>query len=185
MGDRALRILTFSSAGMNAVAILGFVAMIPYLKHEFGASDQIVGITFGCFALGSVTGSLIAGRMHWPFGRALCIAYVLDGLFWLPVIWTQSLAVAVLSVTLCSACGAFQITTIVGWRMRVIPEALIGRVFGVIRLIVLLGMVPGSMAGGTIADRWGPRMVMAISGIAFISLALNLSRSRTIRNERR
>lgn len=185
MGDRALRVLTLSSAAMNAVGILGFVAMIPFLKHEFGASDQIVGIAFGCFALGSVTGSLLAGRTHWPFGRALCVAYVLDGLFWLPVIWTHSLAVAVLSVTLCSACSAFQITTIVGWRMRVIPEALIGRVFGVIRLIVLLGMVPGSMSGGAIADRWGPRTVMAISGFAFVALALNLCRSRALRDERR
>jgi hypothetical protein len=33
----------------------------------------------------------------------------------------------------------------------VIPEDMIGRVFGVIRLIVLLGMVPGSLFGGAIA----------------------------------
>jgi MFS family permease len=185
LSDRTMRTLTMSSACLNAVGIFGFVAMIPYLKHEFGASDQTVGLAFGCFALGSVTGSLIAGRTHWPFGRALCIAYALDGLFWLPVIWTQSLAVAVTCVTLCSVCGAFQMTTIVGWRMRVIPEDMIGRVFGVIRLTVLLGMVPGSLFGGAIADRWGTRTVMAISGFAFVFLAFNLMRSRAVRDERR
>jgi MFS family permease len=184
-GDRVMRTLTLSATAMNAVAIFGFVAMIPFLKHEFGAGDQTVGIAFGCFSVGSVAGSLLAGRTHWPFGRALVIAYVLDGLCWLPIIWTHSLVVAVGSVTLCAACGAYEITCIVGWRMRVIPEEMIGRVFGVIRLLVLAGMVPGSILGGAIADQWGTRAVMALSGVAFLLLALNLLGSRAVLSERR
>jgi MFS family permease len=184
-GDRAMRTLTLSSTAINAVAVFGFVAMIPYLKHEFGATDQTVGVAFGCFSLGSVVGSLVAGRTHWPFGRALVVAYVLDGLFWLPLIWTHSLALAVGAVTLCAACGAYEITCIVGWRMRIIPEEMIGRVFGVIRLLVLVGMVPGSILGGIVADRWGTRAVMAISGFAFLLLTLNLLGSRAVLSERR
>jgi MFS family permease len=183
--DRAMRTLTLSSTAINTVAIFGFVAMIPYLKHEFGATDQIVGLAFGCFAVGSVTGSLIAGRTHWPFGRALVIAYAVDALAWLPVIWAQSLALAVSAITVCAACGAYEITAIVSWRMRVIPEEMIGRVFGVIRLLVLVGMVPGSILGGLAADRWGTRAVMAISGVAFLLLASNLAASRTLRAESR
>ena len=184
-GDRVMRRLTLSATAMNTGGVFGFVAMIPYLKHEFGASDQTVGIAFGCFSLGSVAGSLLAGRTHWPFGRSLVIAYVLDGLFWLPLIWTHSLVVAVGGVTLCAACGAYEITCIVGWRMRIIPEDMIGRVFGVIRLLVLVGMVPGSILGGVIADRWGTRTVMALSGFAFLVLALNLLGSRAVLSERR
>jgi MFS family permease len=183
--DRAMRTLTLSSTAINMVAIFGFVAMIPYLKHEFGATDQIVGLAFGCFAIGSVTGSLIAGRTHWPFGRALVIAYALDALAWLPVIWAQSIVLAVSAITICAACGAYEITAIVAWRMRVIPEEMIGRVFGVIRLLVLVGMVPGSILGGLAADRWGTRAVMAISGVAFLLLASNLAASRALRAERR
>jgi MFS family permease len=92
---------------MNAVAIFGFVAMIPFLKHEFGAGDQTVGLAFGCFSLGSVAGSLLAG------------------------------------------------------------------------------MVPGSILGGVIADQWGTRAVMGISGLAFLLLALNLMGSRALLSERR
>jgi MFS family permease len=183
--DRAMRTLTLSSCAINAVAIFGFVAMIPYLKREFGATDQLVGLAFGCFALGSVAGSLLAGRTHWPFGRALVIAYVVDALAWLPVYWAQSMAVAVAAVTLCAACGAYEITTIVGWRMRVIPEDLIGRVFGVIRLLVLGGMVPGAILGGVIADHWGTRAVMGLSGVAFLLLTLGLASSRAVLSERR
>ena len=69
--------------------------------------------------------------------------------------------------------------------MRIIPEDMIGRVFGVIRLLVLVGMVPGSILGGIIADHWGTRVVMGISGIAFLLLALNLMGSRALLSERR
>ncbi len=185
MGDRTMRTLTYSSTCMNAVAIFGFVAMIPFLKHEFGAGDQTVGIAFGCFSLGSVAGSMISGRTHWPFGRALVIVYIIDAVCWLPIAWTHSLPLAVGAVTLCAGCGAYEMTAIVGWRMRVIPEDMIGRVFGVIRLLVLLGMVPGSILGGIAADHLGTRAVMAISGFAFLLLALNLLGSRAVLSERR
>lgn len=185
LADRTMRILTFSSTAINAVAIFGFVAMIPFLKHNFGASDQAVGIAFGCFSLGSVAGSLLAGRTHWPFGRALAIAYILDALFWLPIIWTPSLVVAVGMVSLCAGCGAYEITSIVSWRMRIIPADMVGRVFGVIRLLVLVGMVPASILGGVVADRWGTRAVMGLSGGLFLLLALNLLSSRVVLSERR
>ena len=107
LGDRTMRTLTYSATAMNAVAIFGFVAMIPFLKHEFGAGDQTVGLAFGCFSLGSVAGSLLAG------------------------------------------------------------------------------MVPGSILGGVIADQWGTRAVMGISGLAFLLLALNLMGSRALLSERR
>ena len=45
--------------------------------------------------------------------------------------------------------------------MRIIPEDMIGRVFGVIRLLVLVGMVPGSILGGVVADHWGTRAVLS------------------------
>jgi MFS family permease len=183
--DRVMRTLTFSSSAMNAVAIFGFVAMIPFLKREFAASDQTVGLAFGAFALGSVAGSLLAGRTHWPFGRALVAAFVLDAVAWMPIFWAHSLVAVVAAVSICSACGAYEVTAIVSWRMRVIPEDLIGRVFGVVRLLVLIGMVPGSILGGVVADRLGARAVMGLSGVAFLVLALLLATSRPVLSERR
>ncbi len=185
MRDRVMRTLTFNATLLNTVAIFGFVAMIPYLKREFAATDQTVGIAFGTFALGSVIGALVAGRTHWPFGRSLTVAYILDAIFWLPTIWTTSLWLAVGSVAVCAAFGAYEITCIVAWRMRVIPEDMIGRVFGVIRLLVLIGMFPGSLVGGVMTDALGPRMVMAISGIIYLLLAGSLLLSRSVRAERR
>lgn len=183
--DRALRTLTLSATGMNTIGIFGFVAMIPYLKHEFGATDAAVGLAFGAFAVGSVAGSLLAGRTHWPFGRALVIAYLLDALFWLPTIWAQSFWFAVGCVTCCAACGAYEVTQIVSWRMRIIPDEMVGRVFGVCRLLVIIGMFPGSILGGVAADHLGTRAVMGISGVGFLLLTINLALSRAVRAERR
>ena len=185
MRDRVMRTLTLNATMLNTIGIFGFVAMIPYLKREFGATDQVVGVAFGAFALGSLVGALLAGRTHWPFGRALIIAYIVDALAWLPTIWAQSIWLAVGSVTVCAACGAYEITSIVAWRMRVIPEDMIGRVFGVIRMLVLVGMFPGSLLGGILTDRLGPRGVMAISGFGFLLLAVNLIFSQAVRAERR
>ena len=96
--------------------------MIPFLKHEFGASDQTVGLAFGCFSLGSVAGSLVAGRTHWPFGRALGRSRTCS------TAWSgcrssgrTRWSLAVGAVTICAGCGAYEITSIVAWRMRVIP----------------------------------------------------------------
>ena len=174
--DPTMRMLTFSSTAINAVAIFGFVAMIPFSQAPVrGRPIKPSGSLFGCFSLGSVAGSLIAGRTHWPFGRALAIVYVLDALFWLPIIWTPYLAVAVGMVSLCAGCGAYEITSIVAWRMRIIPADMVGRVFGVIRLLVLVGMVPASILGGRSSPIVGGRAWSWACPVgSFLLLALNL-----------
>ncbi len=183
--DRAMRTLTCFSCGFNLIGTLGFVALIPYFKRAFAAGDATVGIAFGCFSGGAALGALVAGRTHWRLGPALLIGYVLDGLGWLPLPWTHSLPLAVTGIALSSVCSGYVITTIVSWRMRVIPEELVGRVFGVIRLVVLIGILPGSVAGGWLADHLGVRPTMAISAYGFLVLTLLLALSRAVRAERR
>ena len=145
----------------------------------------VVGIAFGCFAGGAALGAVIAGRTHWPFGPALAISYLLDGVGWLPLPWTHSLPLAIAGITFSSVTSGYNITTIISWRMRVIPEELIGRVFGVVRLIVLIGIFPASILGGWLADHLGVRPVMAISAFGYFALALLLLGSRAVRVERR
>jgi MFS family permease len=185
MRDPALRTLTFAQLCMNAFAIMGFVVVIPYLKREFGAGDQLVGLTFGAISVGTVIGSVVSGRTHWPFGKALTAAFVLDSLCWSPTIWTRSLPVAIAAMTTASACGIYAVSSLVAWRMRIIPEAMVGRVFGVIRLVVIIGMLPGSLAGGWIGDRYGTRTAMLVSSAGYAALAVGLFTMKSLRNDRR
>jgi MFS family permease len=183
--DAALRTLTFAQMCMNAFAIMGFVNIIPYLKREFGASDQLVGLAFGAISIGTVLGSIVSGRTHWPFGKALTAAFILDSLSWSPTIWTRSLPVAVAAMTTASACGIYAMSSLIAWRMRIIPEAMVGRVFGVIRLLVIIGMLPGSLAGGIIGDRLGTRTAMLVSSAGYAALALGLFSLKSLRSDRR
>jgi MFS family permease len=185
MRDAALRTLTFAQLFINAFAIMGFVVVIPYLKREFGANDQLVGLTFGAISVGTVVGSVISGRTHWPFGKALTAAFILDSLCWAPTIWTRSLPVAVVAMTAASACGIYAVSSLVAWRMRIIPEEMVGRVFGVIRFIVIIGMLPGSLAGGAIGDQYGTRTAMLISSAGYATLAAGLFAMKSLREDKR
>ncbi len=177
--------LSIASCCFNFIGSVGFVALIPYFKRAFGAGDHVVGFAFGCFAAGAALGAYIAGRTHWPFGPAVIVAYLLDGVGWLPLPWTHSLPVAIGGVAFSSVCSGYVITTIVSWRLRVIPEELVGRVFGVIRLVVLIGILPGSVLGGWFGDHLGVRMTMLISAVGYFAFTSLLVFSRTVRAERR
>ena len=185
--DVALRSLSFVSLVLNFFGLMTGAVFIPFLKRDFGASDQIVGYALGVGAIGAVIGSYLAGRIPktWPFGRVLLCAYALDGVVFVPVMFTHSLAVAIVFLTISNACVLFEIGQIVGWRMRVIPEDLVGRVFGAARFVVLVGTVPGALIGGALADRFGPRTSIVVSGIGYLSLALAVPAIGAIRRERR
>jgi MFS family permease len=183
--DVTMRTLSIAHCVMNFIGSVGFVALIPYFKRAFGAGDHVVGIAFGCFAGGAALGSLIAGRTHWPLGPAVIGAFFLDGIGWLPLPFTHSLPLAVAGITFSSVCAGYRITTIVSWRLRVIPEDLVGRVFGVIRFWVMVGVFPGAVLGGWLADVIGVRPTMLISAYGYVLLTIALAFSGSVRRERR
>jgi MFS family permease len=183
--DRAMTLLSLTSFAFNFVGSIGFVALIPYAKRAFSASDQVVGIAFGCFSAGAALGSYLAGRTHWAFGPAIIVANLADGLGWLPLPWTHSIVTAIAGVAFSSFCSGYAITSIISWRLRVIPEAYVGRVFGVVRLIVLAGILPGSVLGGWFGDHIGVRATMMISALGYMAFTFVLAFSRTVRAERR
>lgn len=184
-GDATMRITSLCAIGFNLVGSVGFVALIPYFKRTFGASDAAIGVIFGCFSAGAALGSFVAGRTHARVGRVLVAANLLDGAGWLPLPWAHSLPLAVAGIVASSFAAGFYITTIVSWRMRIVPEAMLGRVFGVVRLWVLCGILPGSLAGGWCADHLGVRATMAISAFGYFAFTLVMAASRRVREEAR
>ena len=185
--DVTMRSLSGISLFFNFFGLMTGAVFIPFLKRDFGASDTVVGYALGIGAIGALAGSYLAGRVPraWPFGRVLVVAYALDGLLFVPVMVTHSLAVAVTFLALTNACLLFEIAQIVGWRMRVTPEELVGRVFGAVRLVILLGTVPGALIGGALADRYGARTPIVISGVGYLVMALAVAAFPAIRRERR
>jgi MFS family permease len=185
--DAAMRTLSGASLLLNFFGLMCGAVIIPYLKRDFGASDAVVGYALGISAIGAFAGSWLAGRVPegWPFGRVLACAYLADGLLFVPVALTHDLRIAVAFMAITNGCVLFEIAQIVGWRMRVIPEDLVGRVFGAVRLVVLCGTVPGAIVGGALADRFGARVPIIVSCAGYLVMAVVVSLLPAIRRERR
>jgi MFS family permease len=185
--DRGMRALAFVSFALNVFGLGGYSILIPFLKGGFHATDQQVGIFLGISAAGAICGSLFAGRFAatWHFGRALCVAYVVDALLFVPVVLTHNLWIAGVFWGLSNACMQFEGAQIVGFRLRVTPEEYVGRVFAAVRLFVLCGIAPSVMIFGYIADHFGAYTAMRIDAAGCVAIAAVAVASPVIRKERR
>jgi MFS family permease len=185
--DAGLRAQAYISLTLNIVGFGGYTILIPFLKRGFGASDYQVALFWMIAGAGSIAGSLFATRFarKWPFGRALTTAYIIDTGLFVPVVLTHNLWIAGVFWAIGAACVQFEISQIIGFRLRVIPEAYVGRVMGAVRLLVLCGVPVGTTFFGYVADRFGPRIGMTISALACLTVAITALCSPVIRNETR
>jgi MFS family permease len=186
-GDVGMRTQALLGFSLNIFGWGGYSVLIPFLKKGFDATDQQVGIFFGVSALGAIAGSTLAVRFarRWPFGRMLTTAYVLDSLLFLPVVLTSNIWVAALFWALSNVMANFEVAQILGFRMRVTPEGMVGRVMGAVRLLVLSGMAPGVILFGWVADHYQPHDAMWMSTIGYVVVAAVAFFTPAVRNEAR
>jgi predicted MFS family arabinose efflux permease len=186
-GDAAMRGLVFYGALLNFFGFGSYAILIPFLKRGFDATDQQVGIFLGISAVGAIAGSAFAVRFarRWPFGRALIVAYVVDALLFMPVVLVSNLWIAAFFWAVSNSAANFEAAQIIGFRIRVTPEAMVGRVMGAVRLLVLSGMAPGVLIFGYVADRDAPLTAMWIGCVGYIAIALGAVLTPSIRNEAR
>ncbi|MGA8534258.1 MAG: MFS transporter [Candidatus Tumulicola sp.] len=198
LGDVALGFgQLWHDVGMRAQALAGFsfnffgfgcyAILIPFLKKGFGATDQVVGIFFGISAAGAVLGAWFAARFarRWPFGRALTIAYLLDAAVFVPVVLVSNVWLVAIFWAASNTIANFEIAQIIGFRLRVTPEHMIGRVMGAVRLFVLSGIAPGVLLFGWVADTRSPLAAMWVACIGYVVIALAALMTPAIRDERR
>ena len=185
--DTAITAVAFSTLLLNFFGFMSVAVFIPFLKLSLGAGDSQVGLAYGVVALGSIVGSLLGGATarRWPFGPALLIAFAIDGLIFVPVIFATRLWSAVIFWMLASGGGAFETTQIISWRMRIVPQEKIGRVFAAVRLVALIGIVPGTLLGGWMGDLSGPRLPIIVSTIGYLIIALGAALVPQLRRDRR
>ncbi|HTX60526.1 MAG TPA: MFS transporter [Verrucomicrobiae bacterium] len=185
--DTVMRIQVLAAFAFNFFGFGGYAILIPFLKHGFGASDQRVGIFLGITSAGSLLGAVFSARFarRWPFGRAVTTAYVLDALFFFPVVLTANFWVCAIFWAISNAVASFEFSQIVGFRLRVTPPEMVGRVMGAVRLLVLAGMAPGVLLFGWIADHRTPRDAMWLSCAGYIVLAFGALMVPVLREETR
>lgn len=185
--DRGMRAQAFAGLALNVFGFGGYSVLIPFLKRGFHASDPQVGIFLGISAAGAVCGSVLAGKFarRWPFGRAISVAYLIDAVLFLPVVVTSNMWVAGVFWAIANASAQFEIAQIIGFRLRVTPDDMVGRVFGAVRLFVLCGIAPGIVAFGWLADHFSPHIAMDVAAVGYLAIAFAAIASPAIRDERR
>ena len=186
-GDLTMRIQAIAGLVFNFFGFGSYAILIPFLKKGFGASDREVGIFLGISAVGAVAGAAFAARYSrlWPFGRALTTAYLIDAFVFIPVVLVSNFWIAAVFWAAANTVANFEVAQIIGFRMRVTPEEMIGRVMGAVRVLVLSSIAPGVLIFGYVADRFSPHAAMWIGCAGFIAMALAAVSIPALRNETR
>jgi hypothetical protein len=115
----------------------------------------------------------------------ITIAYVADAVLFLPVLFARNIWVVAIFWAISNSLANFEVVQIIGWRLRVIPQEMVGRVFGAIRFYVLCGLTPGVMFAAWMADRFGAHPAMSVIAWGFVLIAVAAVASPLIRNESR
>jgi MFS family permease len=185
--DRGMRAQAGLAFFFNFFGFGAYSILIPFLKRVFDASDRDVGFFLGITAVGALLGTVFAtlNARRWPFGRALVIAYVVDAVCFLPVVLAHQIWIAACAWSVSSAAASFEVSQIIGFRLRVAPEEAVGRVMGAVRLVVLGGLLPGVLLFGWIADHRSAHLAMTITALGYVALAFIAFGTPAIRNEAR
>jgi MFS family permease len=148
---------------VGALALIGALASIGYMlpfsilvlfaQDRLGVNETQYGLILAVSALGGLAGSFLTSRVRAQYGYRMTIAAsLLTGaisLFALAITTEPTLAAILLAIYILHAVVWGICAT--SLRQRLVPEDLRGRVNAASRVLGLLGLAIGSIAGGTLA----------------------------------
>ena len=144
------------------------VLLPAYARDVLGAGPEAYGVLVSAFTAGVLIGSVVIGavRWPWPLGRSIAAAQLAAGAVAVGLIGRPSLPVAVLILALV---GLFA-SPLTIWaqtiRMGLIPEALRGRVFSLLRTLMQSTPPAGGVLAGAVLAAGG--LVPAIVAISVV-----------------
>ena len=184
-GSPALRALLALSLVPGVCFIGPFAVTIALLVPDvLHAADKWVGILWGCFGGGVVTGSLLLTLRPIPRrGLAVCVANLVGG--FVLVAYSQSTSIAVSAAILVAwGIGASVFMNYVVALLQEHAEPrMIGRVMSMYSLAFFVSMPAGYAQAGAVTSAFGPQASLLSSGLAAIGVALAcLVGLRSVRN---
>jgi MFS family permease len=142
------------------------VLLPTFAREQLQGGPGTFGVLLSAFSLTALLGSFVVGAIEWrrPLGRSIALAQTLAGLSFLGLAAADRLPPAVVTL----AIAGLLVSPVTIWaqtiRMRLIPEGLRGRVFGVLR--TLMQSTPplgGAVAGWLLAGPGiGPAVVAMV-----------------------
>jgi MFS family permease len=172
LGHRLLRAAVLLVSASNLAFMAGEAVLVLFATEELGLGSRGYGLLLAAVAVGGLPGSLLAARIggRVPPGR-LIVGGVLVGAVVMACFglatdpWVAGVAYAATG-----AVWAVWNVTLLSLRQSIVPDRLMGRVVGAIRLVGF-GTIPlGALLGGLVARTLGLRAPFLL-GAAVLAVA--------------
>jgi predicted MFS family arabinose efflux permease len=172
---RLLRTLALVSTALGTASFIGTAVFVIFATETLGLSEFGYGVLLVPGAVGGIAGSLIAPRFRrFPLRVTLSVSVVGSGAStWLMALTSSPIVVGALSAVSLGSVMVWNVLTL-ALRQRVIPDEMLGRVGASYRFLVYLGMPFGALAGGLLANAFGVRSAIFVSGSVLVTVGLML-----------
>jgi MFS family permease len=146
---------------------LSTVWLPVYTDQVLGGGAGLYGFLLGCLAVGEVVSSLLAGSLNLalPLGTLIALAQVLSGGAVGILLLGSQAAWAILSLTLLGFFSAPLTIWAQTLRMQIIPPALRGRTFALLRTLMQGALPAGGALAGFLLPVVGIPLMIALSAI--------------------
>lgn len=176
-GHRFLRTLAVSAGLLNLSSAAYFAVFVLWAVGDgsaIGIPTSRYGLVMSAVAAGALVGSLVSARVTVLLGegRTLVGTWLANALLLLvpviaPVEWALYPTAVLLGVF-----GAAANVLVISTRQRLIPDALLGRVNSVYRLIGMGGMPLGAALGGLVGELGLQIVFYGAVGVSLIAVGL-------------
>jgi MFS family permease len=183
-GNPMLRAVAAEAATYNGLYQMIETLILLYFTRELGLDPATIGLLFAIGAVGSLLGSLVAGRLaeRMGVGRALAASMVLgcSTPLLLPLAggsWLMSVAIIGASFFLGGVGVAISNVHAVSIRQAVSPDRLLGRMSASYRTVTYGAIPLGALVGGLLGELVGLRATLAIAAVGLLFAPLWVLRS--------
>lgn len=169
--QRLLRTLALVSTALGTASFVSNAVFVIFATEVLDLSGFGFGLLLVPGAVGGIFGSLIAPRFkRFPLRRTLPLAVVGSGTStWLMALTSSPVLVGALSAVSLGSIMVWNVLTL-ALRQRLTPNGMLGRVGASYRFLVYLGMPFGALAGGVLANQYGVRAAIFVSGSILVSV---------------
>jgi predicted MFS family arabinose efflux permease len=183
-GNPYLRAFAAEAATYNGLYYAMSVLFLLYATRELGFDPAVIGLLFAIGSVGSLAGSLVAGRLMGRFGLGPTIVGSMVLACSVPIVVPLAEGprplVFVLIATSLTVAGfgvAISNVHVVSLRQAVTPEAMLGRMNASYRTLVYGAIPIGSLAGGFLGHAIGLRPTLLIAALGLVLTPLWVVRS--------
>ena len=175
-------ILNFVNGGSFLVIIVRVKELLP--PAERGSLPLASAIILATISVGGVIGSLLVEpvKARVPFRTFVIVSVWYSAVMWqaqaiAPNIWWLGAITAVTAITL-----PIYNALIVGYRLALIPDDLLGRVNSAIRMISYALIPLGAFVTGTLLERYGAITVILSYGLIYIGASIWIALTPALRH---